>query len=93
MVRVMSRPTDPYKLTNLPLTTWLNSSQVERFRAIAKAHGVSASTFLKAIVLDALADEAQGFSLYLSPAGEAHYHAHLRVKTHPQPPACVSDNS
>lgn len=92
----MSRTTDPYKLTNQPLTTWLSGSQVERFRAIAKAHGVTAATFLRAIVLDALADEVEGFSLYLSPAGEAHYHAHLRVKTLPPPPAslaCISDNS
>lgn len=89
----MSRATDKYKLTNMPLTTWLPANQVERFRAIAKAHGVSPATFLRAIVADALADEAQGFSLYLSPTGEAHYYAHLRVKTHPSPPACVSENS
>lgn len=89
----MSRPDDKYKLTNQPLTTWLNSSQVERFRAIAKAHGVSPAALLKAIVVDALVDEAQGFSLYLSPTGEAHYHAHLRVKTHTQLPAGVSENS
>lgn len=89
----MSRADHTYKLINQPLTTWLNGNQVERFRAIAKAHGVSVSMFLKAIVLDALADEARGFSLYLSPEGEAHYHAHLRVKTHQQSPACVSDNS
>lgn len=89
----MSRATDKYKLTNQPLTTWLNSNQVERFRAIAKAHGVSPAALLKAIVIDALIDEAQGFSLYLSPAGEAHYYAHLRVKTHPPSSACVSENS
>jgi hypothetical protein len=89
----VSRATDKYKLTNQPLTTWLNGSQAERFRAIAKAHGVSPAMFLRAIVMDALADEVQGFSLYLSPTGEAHYYAHLRVKTHGPSPACVSDNS
>lgn len=89
----MSRADDKYKLLNQPLTTWLNGNQVERFRAIAKAHGVSPAALLKAIVVDALVDEAQGFSLYLSPTGEAHYHAHLRVKTHQPSPACVSDNS
>lgn len=89
----MSRADDAYKLINQPLTTWLSGQQVARFRAIAKAHGVTAATFLRAIVIDALDDEAQGFSLYLTPAGEAHYHAHLKVKTPPSSPACVSDNS
>lgn len=75
-----------YNLRNKPLTTWLSHSQGERFAAIAKAHGVSIAAFLRSIVVDILDEEAQDFSLYLSPTGEAHYHAHLRLKSRPSTP-------
>lgn len=82
-----------YNIRNMPMTTWLSASQVQRFRAIATAHGVSVATFLRSIVLDALDDEVQGFSLYLSPDGEAHYYPHLRLKSPPPPTSCVSKTS
>lgn len=67
-----------YNIRNLPLTTWMSDGQARRFRAVAEAHGVSAAAFLRAIVLDALADEADGFSVYLDPQGRSHYYVHPR---------------
>lgn len=86
-------PNTEYNFRNMPLTTWLTCGQVERLRAIAKAHGVSAAAFLRAIVIDVLADEAEGFSLYLSPSGENHYHAHLKLKSKTPDQSCVSKTS
>lgn len=88
----MSKPDPNYKLQNAPLTTWLSANQVERFRAIARAHGVTPATFLRTIVVDVLDDEAEGFSVYVSPDGEVHYHAHLKgVKTSLPPSSCVPE--
>lgn len=89
----MPKPAYKYKYRNKPITTWLSCSQVERLAAIARAHGVTVATFMRAIVIDVLDDEAEGFSLYVSPTGEAYYKAHLKVKTHHPSSACVSDQT
>lgn len=68
-----------YNERNKPLTTWLTADEVARFQALAKAHGVTAAAYLRAVVVDALGDEKYTLSSYTHPDGRTEYCAHLKV--------------
>ena len=70
-----------YHSRNDPLTTWLTADERAKFVALAKAHGVTAAAFLRAIAVDAMADEQYVLSAYIPPDGRTEYCAHLKVKT------------
>lgn len=46
-----------YEEENRPLCCWLSHTQLEHFRAVARANNVSPSAYLKAMVVDVLAEE------------------------------------
>lgn len=46
-----------YEDENRPICTWLTQTQLEHFRAIARANNVSPSAYLKAMIVDVLAEE------------------------------------
>lgn len=48
----------PKRLLKNPIGTWLNSEDYEKFKVLAKAHGVTHAAYLRSIVIDAIADEA-----------------------------------
>lgn len=46
-----------YKELRRPVGTWLPVAEHQKLCAIAEAHGVTVATYLKAIVVDVLAEE------------------------------------
>ena len=70
-----------YHSRNDPLMTWVSADERAKFVALAKAHNVTAAAFLRAIVVDALADENYVLSAYIPPDGRVEYCAHLKVIT------------
>ena len=46
-----------YDNENRPICTWLTQTQYEHFRAIAHANHVTPTAYLKAIIVDVLAEE------------------------------------
>ena len=73
----MSLP--PYNRENEPVTTWLTPDERAKFAALAKAHNVSVAAYLRALVVDALAEENYTLSAFVPPNGRTEYCAHLKV--------------
>jgi hypothetical protein len=48
----------PEKVLKKPIATWLNLEDYEKFKDLAEASGVTPAAYLRSIVIDAIADEA-----------------------------------
>lgn len=53
----MSRKS-PKKVLEKPIATWLNIEDYEKLKDLAGAQGVTIASYLRSIVVDAIADEA-----------------------------------
>lgn len=47
-----------YEEETRPICTWLTRTQLEHFRAVARANNVSPAAYLKAMIVDVLAEES-----------------------------------
>ena len=48
----------PDKVLKRPIATWLSLEDYEKFKDLAEASGVTLASYLRSIVVDAIADEA-----------------------------------
>lgn len=53
----MSRKKPEPKRLKHPVTTWLTDSDFEALKYAAQKHGVAASSYMRGVIIDALADE------------------------------------
>ena len=54
----MSRSKSTYEEENKPLCTWVTESQLAHFQAIAAANNVTPAAYLRAMVVDVIAEES-----------------------------------
>ncbi len=53
----MSRKKPEPKRLKHPVTTWLTDGDYDALKDVAQRHGVAASSYMRAVIIDALADE------------------------------------
>jgi hypothetical protein len=53
----MSRKKPEPKRLKHPVTTWLTDGDYDALKHVAQCHGVAASSYMRAVIIDALADE------------------------------------
>ena len=60
----------PDRVLKKPVTTWLETLDYEKFSAIAESNGVTVAAYLRAIIVDVIADETARSAALVPPPVE-----------------------